>query len=216
MSISQENAKESFLKIRNQCGFLGICLPWLALFSAGIAQHPSPEWWYSISATYYQSPVLAAVMMPTCLVLYNYIGYDKLDNIVTNLCAMFGIGLVLFPCKVSWIPDGTNVGFFQIPIEVSNILHVINAVCFFLCIAFNSIFLFTKSKPGKKPSPKKLMRNRIYRFCGISTLVLEALFVPTFFGLLPKWFMMPLEILLLTIFGFGWLVKGEFFKSMYD
>ena len=41
-------------RARNYCGLLGMLLPWLALFSAGIAEHPSPTWWYSISATYYQ------------------------------------------------------------------------------------------------------------------------------------------------------------------
>ena len=55
--------KESrmYMRIRNLCGLLGMILPWLALFSAGIATHPADDWWYSISATYYQSPALVGL-----------------------------------------------------------------------------------------------------------------------------------------------------------
>ena len=62
--------KIMYLRIRNLCGLLGIILPWLALFSAGIAKpHPSNEWWWSISATYYQAPVLVGVLTPASIVL---------------------------------------------------------------------------------------------------------------------------------------------------
>lgn len=191
-------------------------LPWLALFSAGIAEHPANDWWWSISATYYQSPVLVAVMMPSCLILFNYIGYDRLDELVTDLAALFGLGLVLFPCKVSWIPDGTSVGFFQLPIEVSHVLHSAFSALFFFSLAVNFIFLFTKSKPGRTPTPQKKVRNNIYRICGMGILAMESMFILTSAGVLPKYFHMPIEILLLSFFGFGWLVKGEFFKGLND
>ena len=102
------------MRIRNLCGLLGVILPWLALFSAGIAPHPSSEWWWSISATYYQSPALVGVLVPACIVLISYIGYDSLDNWVTSLSGVFGLGIVLFPCKVSWLEEGEKVGFFQL------------------------------------------------------------------------------------------------------
>lgn len=216
MSTKPSNAKKSYMQIRNQCGLLAVLLPWLALFSSGIAAHPGPDWWWSISATYYLSPALVAVMTPACLILFNYIGYDWLDNLVTDLSALFGLGLVLFPCKVSWIPDGTKVGFFQLPVEYSHIIHVISSAIFFLLLAINFIFLFTKSKEGVVPTPKKLIRNTIYRVCGWGILATESLFVLTSTGLLPKYLHMPIEILLLSFFGFGWLVKGEFFKSLND
>lgn len=92
--------KESvlYLRVRNLCGILGIVLPWLALFSAGIAEHPSSEWWWSISATYYQSPALVGVLVPASIVLITYVGYNTLDNVVTSLSGIFGLGIVLFPC----------------------------------------------------------------------------------------------------------------------
>ena len=102
--------EKMYLRIRNLCGFLGIILPWLALFSAGIADHPSPEWWWSLSATYYLSPALVGVLVPACIVLISYIGFDWTDNLITTLSGIFGLGIVLFPCKVSWISPDTTVG----------------------------------------------------------------------------------------------------------
>ena len=64
----QSKERKMYMRIRNVCGLLGVVLPWLALFSAGLTPHPSPEWWWSISATYYQSPALVGVLCPASLV----------------------------------------------------------------------------------------------------------------------------------------------------
>lgn len=204
-----------YLRIRNLCGFLGMILPWLALFSAGIAPHPSDEWWWSISATYYQSPALVAVLVPASIVLISYIGYDDLDNWITTLGGIFGLGIVLFPCKVSWIADGTLVGFFQVPIQISHIVHSACAGAFFLLMALNSIFLFTKTGAGTM-SGRKIIRNRIYRICGWSMIALEAAFLAVSLTGAPRYIVMYLEIALLSLFGFAWLVKGEAFPFLND
>lgn len=203
-----------YLKIRNVCGLLGVILPWIALFSAGIAERPSTEWWWSISATYYQSPALVGVLVPACIVLIAYIGYDAIDDIVTSLSGLFGLGIVLFPCRVSWLAAGTKVGFFQIPMEISHIIHTGCAAMFFLLIALNSIFLFTKS--GAVMTERKKLRNRIYRICGIGMIILEVLFVTVRLVGAPGYTVMILEILLLHLFGFSWLVKGEAFPFFND
>ncbi len=203
-----------YKRIRNLCGLLGMILPWIALFSAGIAEHPSDEWWWSISATYYLSPALVGVLAPAAIVLISYIGYDPIDNWITALSGIFGVGIVLFPCKVSWIPDGTLVGFFQVPIQVSHIVHTVCAALFFLLIALNSIFLFTRS--GAVQTPRKKIRNIIYRTCGIGMLVLEVAFAVIKLTGAPGYSIMITEILLLNLFGFAWLVKGEAFPFLND
>jgi hypothetical protein len=203
-----------YLRIRNLCGFLGISLPWLALFSSGIAEHPGNDWWWSISATYYQSPALVGVLVPAALVLISYIGYDNTDNFLTSLAGIFGLGIVLFPCKVSWIPDGTPVGFFQMPVELSHMVHVGSAGIFFLSIALNSIFQFTKSGPVM--TDRKRIRNRIYRICGYSMIVVEIVFFITYVSKAPGYIAMILEIILLHLFGFAWLVKGGAFPFLND
>jgi len=203
-----------YLRIRNLCGLLGVVLPWLALFSAGIANRPGDEWWWSISATYYQSPALVGVLVPASIVLISYLGYNWADNLVTTLSGIFGLGIVLFPCNVSWIPDGTKVGFFQIPIEISSTIHGICAGLFFFLIALNSILLFTKS--GSNMTDRKKIRNRIYRICGYGMLVLEVMFVVVKIAGAPGYCVMIVEILLLHLFGLAWLVKGEAFPFLND
>ena len=214
--MTKDMTKEGrmYLRVRNLCGLLGIILPWLALFSAGIAEHPSDDWWWSISATYYQSPALVGVLMPAILVLISYIGYDNVDNFLTSLAGIFGLGIILFPCKVSWIPDGTPVGFFQIPIETSHIIHTVSAALFFAAIAINSIFQFTKS--GSVMTPRKRLRNRIYRICGYGMLFMEVCLGLVFFFGAPGYIIMIIEIILLHLFGFAWLVKGGAFRFLND
>lgn len=209
-----EREHKMYLRIRNLCGLLGMVLPWIALFSAGIAEHPSSEWWWSISATYYQSPALVGVLVPASLVLMCYIGYEDLDNWITSLSGVFGLGIVLFPCKVSWIEAGTLVGFFQVPIEISHIVHTVCAAIFFLLIAFNSVYLFTKS--GEVQTDRKRIRNIIYKVCGYSMFVLEVVFVVLKLCRVPGYSVMIIEILLLSFFGISWLVKGEAFPFLND
>jgi len=203
-----------YLRIRNLCGLLGVILPWLALLSAGIAPHPSEEWWYSISATYYQSPALVGVLVPASLVLMTYVGYDWLDNLITTLSGVFGLGIVLFPCHVNWIDDATRVGFFQIPIETSNILHNSCAAIFFMLLAYNSAFLFTK--PSGEMTYKKKIRNLIYRVCGWGMFTIEIVFAIFTAFPTPGYTTMFIEIVLLSLFGLSWLIKGEAIKWLND
>ena len=206
--------KKMYLRIRNLCGLLGIILPWLALFSAGIADHPSEDWWWSLSATYYLSPALVGVLVPACIVLISYIGYDSLDNLITSLAGTFGLGIVLFPCKVSWIAEGTPVGFFQLPVETSHVIHVVCSALFFITIAVNSIFQFTRSKGVI--TDRKRIRNIIYRVCGYGMLALMAVLAIMRLLKAPGYFAMIIEIVLLLLFGIAWLVKGEAFPFLND
>ncbi len=208
--------KKMYMRIRNICGLLGVVLPWLALFSAGIkAVHPSPEWWWSISATYYQSPALVGVLTPASIVLLCYEGYNRLDNIITTLSGICGLGIVLFPCNVGWIVEGVPVGFFQIPIEISNILHSLFAALFFLLLAFNSAYLFTKT--GASPmTDRKRMRNLVYRICGAGMLLFEIAFAVVVIADAPGYCTMLVEIVLLHLFGISWLVKGEAIPFLND
>ena len=203
-----------YLRIRNLCGLLGIILPWLALFSAGIKMGKHPEWWWSISATYYQSDALVGVLVPACIVMMSYIGYDWKDNLITTLTGLFGLGIVLFPCKVSWIPDGDPVGFFQLPIEFSHTIHTVCAALFFLCAAVNTLCQFTKH--GETMTERKKVRNVIYRICGWGMIGLMALLVVLGLLKVPGYRVMIVEILLLHLFGIAWIVKGEFFPFLND
>lgn len=205
-----------YLRIRNLCGFLGVLLPWVALFSANLVQpHPSSDWWWSISATYYLSPALVAVLTPASLVLLCYKGYDIWDELVTTLSGLSGLGIVLFPCNVSWLDANTLVGFFQIPMHISHTLHCTFAILFFLMLAINSAFLFTQTGKYGMTSRKKT-RNIIYRICGFGMVGVEIVFGLSKLTSMPGYLTMVFEIILLTLFGISWLVKGEAFPFLND
>ena len=218
MANRSTKEEKMYLRIRNLVGILGVILPWLALFSAGIAAHPTEacrqQWWWSISATYYLSPALVGVLVPACIVLISYIGYDWTDNLITSLSGLFGLGIVLFPCAVSWEEPGTTVGFFQLPMEASTIVHTVCACLFFLCIALNSILQFTKH--GAVMTDRKILRNRIYRVCGYGMLGQMVLFAVAKLLGAPGWTTMVVEIILLHLYGVAWLVKGEAFPFLND
>ena len=214
MSTIETKEGKIYLRIRNTCGLLGVLLPYVALFSAYLAEHPSPDWWWSISATYYLSSAMASILVPACIVMICYIGYDRQDDIVTTLSGIFGILLVLFPCKVSWIPDGTPVGFFSIPIEISHIIHTVSSIIFFILLAYNVMFLFTKTNK-KEMSKGKKIRNKIYRICGGAMFLFGLSFAVLMMFHIKGYLTIFVEIIMLNLFGIAWLVKGKAFQSIF-
>lgn len=202
-------------RARNYCGLLGMLLPWLALFSAGIAEHPSPTWWYSISATYYQSPALVGILTAASILLMTYDGYDLQDNLVTTFSGVFGLGIVLFPCSVNWLNRMDPVGFFQIPMTYSNKIHCACAALFFVLLAYNSFFLFTKYDGN--PTKNKLRRNIVYKVCGLGMLVFMIFqIISVQVSFLKGYWTMINEIFLLQFFGISWLTKGGAIKFLND
>lgn len=201
-------------RIRNYAGFLGMILPWLSLIGALLVNHFTPlgeKFWsdLSISATYYVTPALVGVLTAASIVLMCYDGYDLQDNIVTTVSGVFGILIVLFPCDCSIAAE--RVGYFQLPVEWSSRVHCTAAVIFFCLLAYNSLFLFTKSATQK--TFKKEMRNFVYRICGIGMVVSMALMpLPIHFPAKTWW----VETVSLTFFGVSWLVKGGAVKVLND
>ena len=211
-----KNCAASWLKrIRNFVGFLGMILPWIALVGTTIFVKSQPEkipsdFWetLSISETYYLTPALAGLLTTAAVVLMCYKGYDWRDELVTTISGIFGLMIVIFPCEC---PISSNiVGFFQLPVYISNIIHTAAAVIFFLLLAINSMFLFTL---GESNTKQKHIRNIIYKVCGIGMFcTLPLLIIPIQFP--AKIFI--IETIALTFFGISWLVKGQIFGLFSD
>ena len=201
-------------RIRNYAGLLGAILPWLSLIGAYIVNAFTPlgsHFWndLSISATYYITPALVGILTTASIVLMCYDGYEKIDNVVTTLSGVFGIMIVLFPCNCSLTPEHT--GFFQLPARISSLIHCSSAVIFFCLLAYNSLFLFTKSHGDK--TKKKKQRNIVYTVCGIGMLCAMILMpLPIYFTAKTWW----VEMISLTFFGVSWLTKGGAFKFLND
>lgn len=204
------NTDKIWFRLRNGVGVLGVLLPLIAVFGAGLNKHFNPDmtngaWWWSISATYYQTPALVAILSSASVILMAYDGYDWRDSLVTTLAGVFGMGIVLFPCSVGWIPKTQHVGFFQLPMKYSNIVHVAFAFLFFTAMAINSLFLFTIGE--NNPTPQKKIRNIIYRVCGIGMIATMVLMI-ILMNILDGWVIFVAETIMLLFFGFSWLTKG--------
>jgi hypothetical protein len=203
-------------RVRNICGLLGGLLPFIAIFSVLLIKDRPAHSLYSISATYYLSPALAGVLCAASIVLMCYDGYSKLDNLITTISGVFGIGIVLFPCSVGWLNSMDPVGFFQLPMHYSNYIHCACAAIFFCLLSFNSFFLFTKTDDFETVTENKKKRNTVYRICGIGMLVfMIAQVISVNVSWLPGYCTMINEIALLFFFAVSWLTKGNvlFFKE---
>lgn len=204
-------------RIRNYAGLLGGLLPWISLFGAWMyglfTGIPTDRFWreLSISATYYTNPALAGILTSASLVLMCYDGYDLQDNIITTLSGVFGIMIVLFPCSCSIAPEHT--GLFQLPVGISDTVHSVVAIIFFLLLSYNTLFLFTKTDISKEKTKEKIIRNIIYRICGIGMVCsLCLMFIPIKFNAKTWW----LEMFALMFFAISWLVKGGAFPFLND
>lgn len=201
-------------RIRNYAGLLGALLPWISLLGAFLVNIFTPlgdRFWkdLSISATYYVTPALAGILTTASVVLMCYDGYSRIDNLVTTISGVFGIMIVLFPCDCSL--TGAHTGFFQLSAKASSMIHCASAVVFFCLLAFNSLFLFTKSTGTM--TVYKEMRNFVYRICGIGMLAAMILMpLPVKFPAKTWW----IEMIALTFFGISWLTKGGAFPFLND
>lgn len=200
-------------RVRAFIGVLGMILPWLALLGAALVNKTSeiPDAFWkdlSISATYYITPPLVGVLTTAAVILMCYKGYDWRDNLVTTLSGIFGAMIVLFPCKCAI--SGDLVGFFQIPVNVSHIIHCVSAVAFFVLLSINSMFLFTL---GKTDTRNKRIKNIIFRVCAVGMLC-GLVLIPLPIEFRSKIFIS--EAIALTFFAVSWLVKSEIFGFLSD
>ena len=166
----------------------------------------------SISAYYHTNmrDFLEGTLMGVGVFLLTYYGYSKLDRAVNTTAGISGICIALFPCYGNDLP----AGIFQLNPHTSNIFHGLSASIFFLLLAYNSYFLFTKTDPTQTMTPMKVARNVIYRTCGIIMVVSMIAFVLCYL-ILGADFMdkhsiiLIIETVMLFAFGISWITKGE-------
>ncbi len=206
MERVKEKARSSMLH-RNVLGGLGMLLPVISIIGGLFVRNKPASWWYSISVTYYITPALPIILGACAIFLLCYRSYEKIDTIINVLSGIFAFGVVLFPCEN---PYGIEyVGYFQIPVGVSNVIHCVCAMLLFALLAYNIGWLFTRGTND--------LNNKIYRICAWTMIVIMAIFVILSIvrmcgGNIPDYLTMIVEAVLLLIFGFAWLVKGRLFK----
>jgi hypothetical protein len=185
-------------RLRCFIGALAILLPWIV---ALLLWRIPP----SISSTYYTfeaGPVFMIILGAASILLMYYDGYDKTDDILNTITSIFGLCICLFPCKPE-VLTLDYVGTFHLPVAISNWIHTIVAVLFFIMLAYISFFQFTKTS-GNMTKQKKI-RNIIYRVCAIGMLGSFLIL------LLPKFYIQVwlVETIALFFFGVSWLTKAN-------
>lgn len=197
-------------RMRIMIGVLGMALAWLvALITL--------SWPPSISATYYDYRAVGTFMVvlgSAGILLINYKGYERIDDISGTIAGIFGICICLFPMTYEPAPE-TITGMFNLPSNISNAFHCISAAGFFATLSFMSFFLFTKT--AGEMTQKKKIKNVIYRVCGIGMLASFSLFflqfVPGFDCYNLTWI---IEAIALFFFGASWIVKSDAFPFLHD
>lgn len=198
------------IRLRATLGWLGFSLAWIVMILCAVFQcvpgHVFPD---SISATYYYAPTITPFMIilgSSSILLMCYKGYQLIDDVINTLTGIFGLCICLFPCFNGGVG---NVGTFQVPVGISGWIHNISAALFFILLAYNVLFLFTKS--SGEMTKNKCIRNIIYRVCGIGMLVaLVCLFI--FSGHAVTWWV---EAIALMFFGIAFLTKADIYPWLF-
>jgi hypothetical protein len=181
-------------RLRCFVGWLAFGLPWIV----ALLLWKIPP---SISSTYYThvGPVFMMILGAASVLLMFYDGYDKIDDILNTTAGIFGLLICLFPC---WT-NAEKVGAFQVPVDISATIHNISAICFFVILAYVSLFQFTKSNGNM--TEKKKARNVIYRICGVGMIgAFTILLLPSFD--IQIWLV---ETIALAFFGISWITKAN-------
>jgi len=208
----------TLLTMRRIIGILGMSLPFIVVVGGFLQNGFTVQ--SSISSYYYTNmrDIFIGVICIVGLYLISYRGYERIDDVVTNISGSLAFGVVVFP--TSQTPVGSKrVGVFLLSQNVSQILHLTCASLLFLSLAFISIFLFTRTGQGS-PTPEKLKRNRVYVGSGV-VMVISIVCMVMFVVFLEKTSLsridplLVLEAVALTAFGVSWLVKGNtLFKDL--
>lgn len=204
------------VRLRKACGWLGMLLPIIVLVLCLVFQcvpgHMFPD---SISQTYYFAPTITPFMIilgAASILLMCYRGYERIDDIINTLTGIAGLCICLFPCSNSYLKLEAYVGTFQIPMEISGWIHNISAVLFFGLLAYNVIFLFTKSSGEMTKNKKK--RNIVYYVCGIGMAIalVGIIFVNLFKVYAGTW---AVEAIALFFFGIAFLTKADVYPWLF-
>ncbi len=203
----------SFLALRRGVGILGIALPVVLVVGMLFVQtcrtiQPSiSDYYYTRMGNY-----LVGSLCAVGLFLFSYKGYDLKDKIASKLASIFAVCIAFFPTGGPEASSACNFLHRNSDSGVS-VVHDISAASFFLTLAYFCLFLFTIKSDN--PTPQKIMRNRIYRFCGY-TILACIIFLLVYFNVKSLQDSLrdyrPVfvsETIALWAFGFSWLTKGE-------
>jgi hypothetical protein len=207
-----KNLLISYMTLRQWIGILGMLLAGVCVIGGLV--FANTEILPSISMYYHSNmrDVFVGLLIAVGMFLLTYKGYDKKDHKIMLITGFSALMIPLFPCT-NIFDDVSPVGFMNLNPNVSNFLHLLFAGLFFVLLAYNSYFMFTRTNPLTAMTPNKIKRNKIYRISGITIFVCIILLVLSYviMGEVRDQYkiVLVLEQIMLVAFGISWLVKGE-------
>jgi hypothetical protein len=208
----------SYIQLRRAIGVLGIVLPMVLVIGFSIARPdcilpPSiSHYYYTLMGSYFTGTLCAVGLF-----LFSYNGPALVDRRAAWLAAVAAITVAFFPTAPYCSSCGQCVQVIAKGYKWVDTIHYSAATLLFLCFAFFSLVLFTKSDPAKNKTARKKKRNVVYVICGYTILACMAAIallqvmgvaeLPLLQNFTQSTFV--LEAIALFAFGFSWLVKGE-------
>lgn len=202
--------------LRKLVGILGVMLPVLLfvfLWADSGYTHPME----SISHYYMTRACGVFVIIVSLLAIFLlvYKGQDPIDFYMSSLAGIFALCLLLFPTgNIGEADHAYSVTTLKVS-PLREHFHYISAAIFLGCLAYMSLFIFTKSsQPPELRTREKKKRNRLYRTCGVIMLIAILTILAGFLGLIPEPFYTDhhmtfwMEVVAVESFGISWLVKG--------
>lgn len=210
----------SFLALRKIVGILGVSLPVILVLGVYIVGGCT-NIQESISHYYYTTmrDVYVGVLFAIAIFLISYRGYTPKDNIATTLAGIFVICAALFPTTQN--QDTACTVYYLDHCNIRVYIHYGSAVLLFTTLAYISFFLFTKGEKHKRK--RKILRNKIFRACGIILMLTVASIalirtIPSIeSALTPYNAIFWIEWIGLIAFGVSWMIKGKLlFKDFVE
>jgi hypothetical protein len=212
-----QNQKNTFdeKQLRILIGFLALALP--IVVSVGYILFCNENVLLDSISDYYHSEMRNYFVGTLCgvgVVFLCYKGPDRIDRVLADIAAVCAFIVAFFPTTAEFCQE--NCLFGDEAFQVIGIIHLSAAAILFLNLASFCLFLFTLSdKPKEEFDKPKIMRNKIYRFCGWTILISMAILALSFFVPLLEdlrehhKLVYILEFVMLWMFGISWLTKGE-------
>ena len=201
---------------RKTLAIIGLFLPILSPVMGFIAcDRNGPEFWWSISATFYASSniLMIGALAIFAFFLKTYLGYDIGDKVTCTFSACMAAGILIFPCKT--LAAGETTGIFNLPTEISHVIHCIVAALLFISFAYMIGCRFTKHDPAVPFTKEKIKRNEIYLKCAQFIVIgMCSQCITSMLNI--GWFTIINEAVMLWAFSFAWAVKAGCFKKFID
>ncbi len=193
----------SYLALRQSIGWIGFLLPFvlmlgnILIFQGEIIEPSISDYYHTQMRNLFVGALCAVALF-----MFFYSGHDSWDNWLGNFAGLFAIGVAFFPTDLP--QQDTWVGS----------MHLFCAASFFLLLVVFSLFLFTRTREGKKAEGSKRTRNIVYIVCG-AAMLLCVIVMGLYFALVPpaersSILVFSAETIALVFFGVSWLIKGGF------